>query len=382
MNLKEMEAAVLEERKVAISKECEAEGADLDALLEEVRAINEELEARKAEEAKKEELRNLVATENVGKEVEEVEFTENRNNEVEPMEIRNSREYVDAFAEYIKTGNDTECRALLTENVSGTVPVPEFVADVVKTAWDNDDIMRLVSKTDFKGNYKIGFEIEGDDAVIHTEGTAAISPENLYLGVIELKPEMIKKAIQVSDEVYAMRGESFLRYLYSELAHKIAQKMADTLIARILACGTVSTSTCPGVPSVAAASATVGLIAEAEAYLSDQARNAVVIVSKGGKAEFKAAQYAARYPVDPFEGMNVLTNANLKSFAQATTGETVAIIGDLGYGAHANFPDGEGIDFIFDNLTLKKQDLIEILGREYVGLGVVAPNAFVTIKKA
>ena len=86
--------------------------------------------------------------------------------------------------------------------------------------------------------------------------------------------------------------------------------------------------------------------------------------------------------MDPFEGMNVLTNANLKSFAQATTGETVAIIGDLGYGAHANFPDGEGIDFIFDNLTLKKQDLIEILGREYVGLGVVAPNAFVTIKKA
>ena len=382
MNLKEMEATALEERKVAISKECETEGADLDALLEEVRAINEELESRKAEEAKKEELRNLVATENVGEEVEEVEFKENRNNEVEPMEIRNSKEYIDAFAEYIKNGDASECRALLTENVAGgTVAVPDFVADIVKTAWDNDDIMRLVGKTDYRGNYKIGFEISGDDAVIHTEGAAAISPENLLLGVVELKPEMIKKAIQVSDEVNAMRGEAFLRYLYSELAHKIAQKMADTLVAKINACGTVSTTTCPGVAKITASSATVGLIAQAEAFLSDQARNPVVIVSKAGKAEFKAAAYAASYPADPFEGYPVLTNSTLKSFAAASTGDTIAIIGDLGYGAHAHFPDGEGIDFVFDNLTLKKQDLIEILGREYVGLGVVAPGAFVRIVK-
>lgn len=380
MNLKEMEAAVLEERKVAISKECEAEGADLDALLEEVRAINEELEARKAEEAKKEELRNLVATENVGEEVEEVEFKKN-DDEVEPMEIRNSKEYIDAFAEYIKSGKDDECRALLTENVSGTVPVPELVSDVVKTAWDEDEIMRLVGKTEYVANWKQGFEISGDDAVIHTEGTAAISPENLYLGVVNLAPETVKKAIQISTEVLALRGEAFLRYVYRELAHKITQKMADTLIARINACGTLSTTTCPGVPKITATAASVSLIAEAEAFLSGEARNLVVIASKGAKAEIKAAAYAANFPMDPFEGYRVLANNNLKSFASASTGETIAILGDLGYGAHANFPGGEGIDFIFDPYSLKKQDLVEIQGSEYVGLGVVAPNAFVRIVK-
>ena len=52
------------------------------------------------------------------------------------MEIRNSKEYINAYAEYIKTGDDRECRALLTENVgTGTVPVPEIVYDIVKTAW-------------------------------------------------------------------------------------------------------------------------------------------------------------------------------------------------------------------------------------------------------
>lgn len=379
--MKTAEASMLEARKAEIASECETEGADLDALLEEVRTINAELENREAEEAKKAELRNLVAVADKGETVEEMVFIEEKREEVKPMEIRNSNEYINAFAEYIKSGDDTECRALLTENVSGTVPVPELVSDIVKTAWDEDEVMRLVGKTEYAANWKVGFEISGDDAVIHTEGTAAISPENLYLGVVNLAPETVKKAIQLSTEVLAMRGEAFLRYIYRELAHKIAQKMADTLIARINACGTLSTTTCPGVPEIAATAASVSLIAQAEAQLSGEARNLVFITSKGAKAEFKAAAYANYYGVDPFEGYRVIGNNTLKSFASASTGETIGILGDLGYGAHANFPGGEGIDFIFDPYSLKKQDLVEIQGSEYVALGVVAPNAFVKIVK-
>lgn len=382
MNLKEMEATVLEERKVAISKECETEGADLDALLEEVRAINEELESRKAEEAKKEELRNLVATENVGTEVEEVEFKEERKEEVNPMEIRNSKEYIDAYAEYIKTGDDSECRALLTENVTGgTVAVPEFVYDIVKTAWEKDGIMGLVRKTYLKGNLKINFEMSGDDAVVHTEGAAAIDPENLVLGTVTLVPEMIKKVVQVSREAYAMRGEAFLRYIYEELAYRIAKKAADELIARIKACGTVSTSTCPGVPAITATGVSISLISQASGLLSPEAENPTVMLNRASYANFKEEQYKANFPVDPFEGYNVRFTNALPSFASATTNQTWAIVGDLGYGALANFPEGEDINYIFDELSLKKQDMIEVLGYKYIGLGVVADNAFVAIKK-
>lgn len=382
MNLKEMEATVLEERKVAISKECEAEGADLDALLEEVRAINEELEARKAEEAKKEELRTLVATEEVGTEIEEVEFKEERKEEVNPMEIRNSKEYINAYAEYIKTGNDSECRALLSENGSGTVAVPEFVYDTIKTAWEKDGIMSLVRKSYIRGNLKVGFEISGTDAVVHTEGGAAIDPETLLLGIVELKPESIKKVVQISDEAYDLAGENFLRYIYDELAYKIAKKAADELVAKIAAAATVSTTTCPGVPKVTATAASIGLVAQAMGYLSDQAENPVIIMHKQTEAAFKAAAYAANYPADPFEGMRVIHNNTLKTFASTVAGDCICIVGDLGYGALANFPNGQEIQFKFDNLTLKKQDLIEVLGREFVALGIVAPDAFVTIKKA
>ena len=305
---------------------------------------------------------------------------------VTTMEVRNTPEYINAFAEYIKSGNDMECRKLTSENDTtpngtGTVAVPEFVYDIVKTAWEREGIMSLVRKSYLKGNLKVQFEISGDLAVVHEEGAAAVSEENLVLGVVTLVPKSIKKWISISDEVYDLRGEAFLRYIYDELTYRIAKKAANEMVAKIEACGTVSTTTCPGVPKLQAASPALGTVAAAMALLSDEAANPVIIMNKATWGAFKAVEYAGSFPVDPFEGLPVIFNNTVKSSAAATTGETYAIVGDLGHGALANFPNGEGIDFKFDELSQKKADLIEVLGRQYVGLGVVAPDAFVKITK-
>ena len=72
-------------------------------------------------------------------------------------EIRSSKEYINAFANYIKTGDDSECRALLTTNVTGgQVPVPQVVEERIRTAWENTGLMDLVRKTYVRGNVKIG----------------------------------------------------------------------------------------------------------------------------------------------------------------------------------------------------------------------------------
>lgn len=377
-NLKEMEVEQLEMRRAEIMEEIEAPDANLDALKEEARSIRDELEARKAVEAAKVEIRAEVA-QGEG-EVKETVKTEER--KLPTMEeIRNSKEYINAYAEYVKSGDDAECRALLTENVSGSVPIPEFVYDIVKTAWDREGITRRIRKVAMKGNLKVGFEISGDDAVIHTEGAAAIDPENLVLGVVELVPQSIKKVVQISDEAYDLRGEAFLRYIYDELTYRIAKKIADTMIAKIEACGTVSTTTCPSVASITSTTASLGLVASAIAQLSDEAADPVVIMNKLTYAAFKQAQYAANFAADPFEGLAVEFNSTVKALSAASTGDTWMIVGDLDHGALANFPNGEGIDFKFDELTLKKQDLIEVLGREYVALGVVAPKAFCKVVK-
>ena len=352
MDAIQIELDAIEERKAQIKLEIEQRKADMAAVIKGQGDVIDNVEERKEEK----------------------------------MEVRNSKEYIDAYAEYIKTGNDIECRKLTSENDTtpngtGTVAVPEFVYDIVKTAWEREGIMSLVRKSYLKGNLKVQFEISGGEATVHAEGGSAVDEESLVLGIVTLVPQSIKKWISISDEVYDLRGEEFLRYIYDELTYRIAKKAADELIAKIEACGTVSTTTCPGVPKYTAASVGVGTVAQASAMLSDEAANPVVIMNKATWGAFKAAEYAGSYPVDPFEGLPVVFNNKVTAFSAATTGVTYAIVGDLGHGALANFPNGEGISFKFDELSKKKEDLIEVLGREYVGLGVVAPNAFVKIVK-
>lgn len=383
MDIKEMTVEQLEERRSAIVAELDAPEADLDALEAEARAIKEELEQRRADEAKRNEIRSAVAH-GEGEVVDKIKSEERKMPTIN--EIRNSPEYIDAYAEYIKTGKDTEVRNMLTTendttpNGTATIPVPEFVFGIVKTAWEREGIMSRVRKSYLRGNLKVGFEISGSAATIHAEGASAISAEDLVLGTVELVPQSIKKFVQISDEALDLRGEAFLRYLYDELTYRIAKKAADELVAKIVACGTVSTTTCPGVP-VVAATATLGTVAGAIANLSDEANNPVIMMNKLTWGVFKAAQAGGSYAYDPFEGLPVVFNNTIKAYAAASTGDTYMIVGDLDQGALANFPNGEDIEFKFDNLSLKKQDLVEVFGRQYVGLGVVAPNAFVKVTK-
>ena len=378
-----LDAEQIEARKAELKVELEA--AETDEAMDAIKAENDLLEQRKAQIKLEIEQRKMDVSAVIHGQGEVIEEVKDER-KVTTMEVRNTPEYINAYAEYIKSGNDMECRKLTSENDTtpngtGTVPVPEFVYDIVKTAWEREGIMSLVRKSYLRGNLKVQFEISGDLAVVHAEGAAAVNEENLVLGIVQLVPQSIKKWISISDEVYDLRGEAFLRYIYDELTYRIAKKAANELIAKIEACGTVSTTTCPGVPKLQAASAALGTVAGAMALLSDEAANPAVIMNKATWGTFKALQANGNFGYDPFEGLPVLFNNTITAYAAATTGVTYAIVGDLGHGALANFPNGEGIDFKFDEMTEMTKDLIRVLGRQYVGLGVVAPNAFVKITK-
>lgn len=355
--------------------------AELDQLEAEEKSINEEIEAeqRKADEEAEE--RRQIAEKMEEKKPVDVKEINLKENKMENIEVRNTKEYINAYAEYIKSGKDDECRALLTENVSGMIPVPEFVYDIVKNAWDREGIMSLVRKSYLKGNLKVGFEISGSDATNHIEGGDPVSEETLIEGVVQMNAISVKKWVSISDEVYDLRGESFLQYIYDELAYRIAKKCADNLIAAIEACDTVSTTTMVGVPVITAASIGLGTVAAAMAELSDNAANPVIMMNKKTWGAFKAVQYAANYAVDPFENLRVLFNNSITAYSAATTGVTYAIVGDLGEGALANYPNGSEIDFKFDEMSKKKEDLIEVLGRQFVAVAPIAPNHFVKIQK-
>lgn len=375
MELKDMTIEQLEERKASIATELDNEGADLDALMEEARSIKEEIEARKAAEAQRAEVRAAVAAGNG-----ETKKTFEEKKEMTLEEIRSSKEYVEAFANYIKTGKDDECRALLSTNATGgQVPVPTIIEGRIRTAWQKNGLMDLVRKTYVRGNLKVGFELSADGAVVHTEGSAAASDESLTFGVVTLTPQSIKKWIKISDEALDMGGEEFLFYIYDEITYQIAKKAQEELLAKIVALSATASSTAVSV-GVVAGTPSLGVVAAAIGTLSDEAANPVIVMNKGSWAKFKAAQYGANYAIDPFEGLDVYFDSTLPVYATTgTAGSTWAIVGDFAAGAHANFPNGDEIQLKYDDLSLAESDLVKIVGREYVGLGIVADKAFAKI---
>ena len=372
-------AEILEQMK-------EAEVENLSALEDEARTLNDEkadLEQRKAAimeaaEQRQKEIAEVLETGEVKNSFEEKTSEERK---MTNAEVRNSAEYINAFANYIKSNDDAECRSLLTENNSGTVPVPELVEEIVRTAWDREGIMSRVKKSYVRGNLKVGFERSASAAEVHTEGAAAPTEETLTLGTVTLIPESIKKWITISDEAMDMGGEAFLRYIYEELTYQIAKKAAGRLIDDIKTLTTSGAATAPAVGLVKATQITLGLTAKAIAQLAGSATDLVIAMNRLTFADFKAAQYGASYAVDPFEGCAVEFTDDLPAFSAASSNDCYAIVGDFANGAQANFPNGEEVTLKIDDKSLAEQDLVKIVGREYVAVKAVAPKHFCKIVK-
>ena len=368
----ELDLEGIEARKAQLRGEiAEADEERLAAIEDETSAIEERAAFLKAEiETRKQTMNEVVS--GAGEKIEHEE-----RKEMTDIEIRNSKEYIDAFARYIKTGKPDECRALLTTNVSGGyVPVPEYVEGRIRTAWEKTGLMSLVRKTYLKGNVKIGFELSADGAVIHTEGANAPSEESLTFGVVTMVPASIKKWIKISDEVVDMGGREFIDYIYDELTFRIAKKAEDEIVKLITTtAGTTATSTAVSVAEIAGGTSDMlGIVANAFSQLTDEAANPVIVMNKLTYGQFKAAMNGAEYKVDAFEGLPIYFNNTLATVG-ASSG-TWLIVGDFGVGAQANFPNGDDINVKYDDLSLAEADLVKLVGREYVGMGLVTDKAF------
>ena len=352
--LEERANAIAVETAEADKDQLETLNAELDAIEERKKALNIEIEERKkAAEA---------VANGAGKEVEE-----RKDKKMTSREFRSTPEYVDAYAEYVKKGLDlekigAEKRALLTENVGGTIAVPTYIEDKINTAWKNNEIMRRVRRTYLPGNVKVGVEVSASPAVIHEEGGEAIEPENLVIQYVNLIPEFVKKLVEVSHSVLELSGTAFLDYLYDEIEYQLVRKCANIVI------GTAIGSTYTQSVTMSGNTPTTAEIIEAEGKLTGDVKP-VLLISRANAAALKAAALNASYAYDPFDGLEVIyTDDN----------ETLVI--DLN-AVQCNFPDGAQPKFIFDEYTMAAENVVRIIGRLNMACDLVRTGAAVVISQ-
>ena len=353
--------------------------AQSEALLAEVRSLNDEkaqIEARAAQTA---ELRRQVGS----AAVEQIQRQEQRNAAPSDEEVRSSRAYAAAYLNAFRSGDETEARALLTTAVSGQIPVPTLLETEIRTAWEEHTLLAEVKHSYFRGDVKIGFELTATGASIHVEGSEAPAEEEITIGVVTLSAQNIKKWITVSDEALENTTVDTVGYLYKEIAHRIVEKAEEVLIGKITAAPAVSDATHAGVPAYSPAAIAADTIVNAVALLAGQAKNLRLVMNRATYPAFVSVALAANYAIDVFAGLKdrITFSDALPAYSAASGGQTYAIVGDFANGAQANFPKGDTVQIKVDDMSLAEKDLVKIVGREPVALGVVAVNHFVKITK-
>jgi hypothetical protein len=371
----------IEQRAAEIDANLETPEADLDALNEEARKLiaekaqlEEQLEELRKAAEKAEEERKAVA-EGAG----ETKETFEEERKMTDLEMRNSAQYAEAFKSYIITGDAKECRSLLTENVSGDVPVPVMVEGIIKTAWENNTFLTKVRKTAFKGNLKVPFEKSADPAYIHTEGTTGLTEEDLQLGIVSLIPANVKKWIKISDEAIAMGGEAFVRYIYEELTQRVLEKLVSELVGKVNAASTSHSDTAIGIPKVTEAPG-VNVAQNAADQLSEEATDLCIVLNPLSISAFRDAYAAGYFGVDPFAGLTVIKCSALPAYSSANANAMYGIVGDL-KAIQVNYPEGEGVVTTWDPYTYAEDDMVKVVARQYAGYGVTAPGRLVKLCK-
>ena len=226
MEIKTMSADELIERRAAIATELDAPEADLDALEAEVRAINEELETRKNNEAKKAEVREAIASGE--KPVEKIkEFKE-----VEKMEeIRtfapDTAEYRDAYMKNLMGKPMTiEERTALS---GASYVIPTETLNKIYGKLEENQLIREIDALYIPGYVSVPTASTVNAASWIAMASASTDSSDA-MGTVSLTAKKLIKTIEITADIQAMSIPAFQGWLVNKLAAKMEAAICAAIV--------------------------------------------------------------------------------------------------------------------------------------------------------
>ena len=216
MELNKMTVEELEARKAAIGAEIDNEGADLDALTEEVRAINEELEKRKAEATKRAEIRQAVAA-GEGEVVQTFKAPEIK--EERKMFGVDTKEYRDAWTKSIVKREMTEEERSALSSAGAVIPTM-----TVNAVWDKlvkpAELLGKVDVSQFASYVRFPKATTNNAASSQAVG-GTITESSDVIGYVDLIPNEYVKLLTVGADIDHMAIDAIHDWIVDNLTKNI-----------------------------------------------------------------------------------------------------------------------------------------------------------------
>ena len=215
MELNKMTVEELEARKSAIGAEIDNEGADLDALSEEIRSINEELETRKAEATKRAEIRKAVA-EGEGEVVKT--FTPEAREEKRMFGV-DTKEYRDAWVKSIVKREMSEEERSALSSAGAVIPTM-----TVNAIWDKlvkpAELLGKVDVSQFPNYVRFPKATTVNAATGQAVG-GEISESSDVVGYVDLIPNEYVKLLTVGADIDSMAIDAIHDWIVKNITDSI-----------------------------------------------------------------------------------------------------------------------------------------------------------------
>lgn len=240
MKIKEMTHAEIEARKAQIAIDMNNEGADIDALTEEVRQMNERDKELRAAASKAEELRKMVAS-GAGKDVKTFvpDGKEKRTYDSSSPEYRTAwlkNLAIDGLGEHLFGGMTNEERAAFTfttENTASVVP-KEIQNRIVELVRSQYPMYTDARKTFFEKGFAVPRHkaITAGDANKTAEGVAP-EDENDEFDLLDITGVEIKKAVEMSRKMKFQSIDAFESWLTEHIAKRIGVAKEKRILSQL-----------------------------------------------------------------------------------------------------------------------------------------------------